>query len=75
MSSNNLIVACFAIGEDFTDVVDRPLYLVDVLGLLPLYHQGGADDLGGCCEVEEEGLAWLRRGQDRWFGDESFEVV
>jgi hypothetical protein len=32
---------------DLDDAVDWPLYLIDVLGLLSLHHQGGADDLGG----------------------------
>jgi hypothetical protein len=46
-----MIVAGFIVREDFANVVDRSLYLVDMLGFLPLYHQGGGDDLGGCCDI------------------------
>jgi hypothetical protein len=46
-----LIVVGFAVGEDFFDVVDRSFYLVDVLEFVLLYHQGGANDLGGCCDI------------------------
>jgi hypothetical protein len=42
-----LIVAGLTVGEDFADVVDRSLYLVDMSGFLLLYYQGSADDLGG----------------------------
>jgi hypothetical protein len=41
-----LIVAGLIVGEDLADVVDWPLYHVDVPGLLPLHYQGSADDLG-----------------------------
>jgi hypothetical protein len=44
-------------------------------GLLPLHYQGSADDLGGCRNIQEEGLTGLWRGQDRRVGDECFEVV
>jgi hypothetical protein len=46
-----LIVAGFTVREDFADVVDNLLHLVDVLVLIPLYYQGGADDLGGGHDV------------------------
>jgi hypothetical protein len=46
-----LIIADLTVGEDFADVVNRLLYLVDVLRLLPLHHQGSADDLSGGCDV------------------------
>jgi hypothetical protein len=35
------------IREDFADVVDCLLYFVDLPGLLPFYHYGGPDDMGG----------------------------
>jgi hypothetical protein len=68
-------VAGLAVGEDFANVVDRSLYLVDMPGLILLHYQGSADDLGGGCNIHEEGLTGLRRGQDRRLGDERFEVV
>jgi hypothetical protein len=46
-----LIVVGFAAREDFIDVVDPSLFLVDVLGFLPLHYQGSADDLGGSHDV------------------------
>jgi hypothetical protein len=49
---------------DFADVVDWPLYFVDVSGVLSFYHQGGANDLGGSRDIQKEGLARLRRGKD-----------
>jgi hypothetical protein len=46
-----LIVVGLAVGEDFVDVVDVSSYFVDMPRLLPLYYQGGADDLGGGRDV------------------------
>jgi hypothetical protein len=51
------------------------LYLVDVPGFLPFHHQGGAINLGGSCDVPEEGLTGLRGGWDRRFGDAALEAV
>jgi hypothetical protein len=51
-----LIVVGLAVDEDLADVVDRPLYLVNMPGLFPFNYQGGADDLGGCCDIQEKGL-------------------
>jgi hypothetical protein len=48
------------VGEDFTDVVDRSMYLVDMFGLLSFHYQGSADDLGGGRGIQEEGLTGLR---------------
>jgi hypothetical protein len=63
------------VGEDIADVVNRSLYFVDVPGLLPFHHQGGADDLSSGHDVQEEGLARLQRGQDQRFGDERVHVI
>jgi hypothetical protein len=70
-----LIVVGLAVREDFADGVDQSLYLVDVLGFLPLYYQCNTDDLGDGCDIQEESLSGLRRGQDWRLGDEHFEVV
>jgi hypothetical protein len=56
----HLIVVGLTVGEDLADVVDWLLYLVDVAGFLTFHHQGRVDDLGGCCHVQEEGLARLQ---------------
>jgi hypothetical protein len=45
-----------AIREDLGDVVDQPLYLVDVPGFLLLHYQDSANDMGGCHDIQEEGL-------------------
>jgi hypothetical protein len=55
-----LIVAGLTIRENLANVIDLPLYLVDVDGFLPLHYQGGVDDLGGCRDIHEEGLTGLR---------------
>jgi hypothetical protein len=55
-----LIVAGLTVGEDFANVVDWSLYLVDVPGFLPLYYQGSTDDLGGGQDIQEEGLIGLQ---------------
>jgi hypothetical protein len=55
-----LPVVGLVVGEDFADVVDWSLYLVDMPGLLPLHYQGSADDLGGGRDIQEEGLTGLR---------------
>jgi hypothetical protein len=54
-----LTVVGLTIREDFANVVDRSLYLIDMLGLLPLHYQGSADDLGGGRDIQEEGLTGL----------------
>jgi hypothetical protein len=55
-----LPVVGLVVGEDFADVVDWSLYLVDMPGLLPLHYQGSVDDLGGGRDIQEEGLTGLR---------------
>jgi hypothetical protein len=70
-----LIIVGLTIGEYVADVIDRPLYLVDVPGFLLLHYQGGVDDLGGCHDIQEEGITELWGGQDRRFGDECLEVI
>jgi hypothetical protein len=70
-----LILVGLAVGGDLADVIDRPLYLVDVPELLSLHYQGNTNDLGGCHDIQEEGLAGLRRGQDQRFGEKRLEVV
>jgi hypothetical protein len=54
------IIAGFTVREDLADVIDRPLYLVDVPGFLRLHYHGGGDDLAGHHDIQEEGLARLR---------------
>jgi hypothetical protein len=54
-----LIIASLTVEDDFIDVINRPLHLVDVLGFLLLHHQGCTDDLGGYHDILEEGLAGL----------------
>jgi hypothetical protein len=34
----HLVVVSFTVEEDLADVIDWPMYLVDVSGFLPLYH-------------------------------------
>jgi hypothetical protein len=46
-----LIIAGLTVEEDLADVVNWSLYPIDVLGLLPLYYQSNADDLGGGHDV------------------------
>jgi hypothetical protein len=41
-----MIVVGLVVREDFAKVVNLLLYLVDVPGLLPLYYQGSANNLG-----------------------------
>jgi hypothetical protein len=53
------------VSEDLADVVDWPLFLIDVHRLLLLHYQGSADDLGGCHDIQEECLARLRQSHDR----------
>jgi hypothetical protein len=55
-----LIVVGLTVKEYLADVIDWPLYLVDVPGLLPLHYLGSADDLGGCYDLQEEGLTGLQ---------------
>jgi hypothetical protein len=45
----------FAIKEDFVDVVDQPLHLVDMSGFLPLYHEDHTNDQSCCHDIVEEG--------------------
>jgi hypothetical protein len=40
-----------AVEEDFANVIDWPLDLVDMPGFLPLHHLGSADDLGGYHDI------------------------
>jgi hypothetical protein len=48
----NLRVACLGVGQDFADVVHRPLDRQGVPFLRALYHDYGADHLGGRVHVE-----------------------
>jgi hypothetical protein len=52
----SLIKIGLTVGQNLDDVIDHPLHLVDVLGFLSLHYQGSTDDLGGCHDVQEEGL-------------------
>jgi hypothetical protein len=55
----HLVVVSFTVGDDLADVIDWPMYLVDVSGFLPLYHQGRVDDLSCCRDIEEVGFTRL----------------
>jgi hypothetical protein len=55
-----LTIAGLTVREDFADVVDWSLYRVDMLRLLPFHYQGNTDDLGGGCDIQEEGLTGLQ---------------
>jgi hypothetical protein len=46
-----LIVVGLIVREGFADVLNHPMYIVDVPGLLLFHHQGGADDLSGGRDV------------------------
>jgi hypothetical protein len=48
----DLRVACLGDGQDFTDVVDRPLDRQGVPFLRALHYDYGADHLGGRGHVE-----------------------
>ena len=42
---------------------------------LPLYHYGGADHLGRCGDIEQEGLVHGRGYQDGRIGEQPLESV
>jgi hypothetical protein len=71
----HLIVAGVAVGEEFSNVVHQPLYLVDVFGFLPLHHQGHTDDLGNCHDVEVKSSTQVRQCQDWRLSDERLELI
>jgi hypothetical protein len=56
----DLWVARLGLGQDFADVVHRPLDRQGVPFLRSLYHDDGADHLNGCGDVEVQRLAVLR---------------
>jgi hypothetical protein len=57
-------VACLGVGQDFTDVVHWPLDRQGVPFLRALYHDYGADHLGGRGHVELQRFAVLWRRED-----------
>jgi hypothetical protein len=61
-------VARLGVGQDFADVVHRPLDRQGVSFLRALYHDHSADHLGGPCHVEVQRLAVLRWCKDRGVG-------
>jgi hypothetical protein len=64
----DLRVARLSVGQDFADVVHRSLNRQGVSFLRALYHDHGADHLGGRSHVEVQRLAFLRRCKDRGVG-------
>jgi hypothetical protein len=60
----DLRVACLGVGQDFADLVDRPLDRQGVPLLGTLYYDYGTDHLGGRGHVELRGFAVPRRRED-----------
>jgi hypothetical protein len=65
----DLWVARLGVGQDLADVVHRPLNQQGVAFLRALYHDHGADHLGGRSYIEVQRLAVLRRCKDRRVGE------
>jgi hypothetical protein len=61
----NLGVARLCVREDLADVVNWPLHRQGMPFLHAFHDDHGADHLGGCGYVELQGLAVLRRREDR----------
>jgi hypothetical protein len=59
-------VSHLRLGQHFTNEVYGPLYLEYMAHSFSFHHQGRADHLGSGCHVEEEGLTWIKHGQDQW---------
>jgi hypothetical protein len=57
----DLRVACLGFGQDFADVVHQPLNRQGVPFLCALYHDDGADHLGGRGYVEVQRFVVLRQ--------------
>jgi hypothetical protein len=57
-------VARLGLGQDFADVVHRPLDWQSVPLLRALHHDDGADHLGGRGHVEVQRLVVLQRCED-----------
>jgi hypothetical protein len=62
-------------GQNLTDVVDRPLDSQGVPLLQALYHDDGADHLGGHGYVEVQRLAVQRRRKDQGVGERRLQLV
>jgi len=60
--------------QDFAYEVNRTLVFVDVAWFVPLDHHCRGDNPIGCCYVKEQVLVRLRCCEDRWCGEESFEL-
>jgi hypothetical protein len=65
----DLWVARLGVGQDFADVVHRPLNRQGVSFLRVLYHDHSADTLGGRDNVEVQRLTVLRWCKDRGVGE------
>ena len=68
-------VACFGLREHLADEINRSLGGQSVPLFLPLYHYGGADHLGRCGDVEQEGLVDGQGYQDGRIRELCFESV
>jgi hypothetical protein len=71
----DLWVAHLVLGQDFADVVHRPLDRQGVPFLFSLYYDDGVDHLGGHGDVEVQRLAVLRRRKDRSVGEGRVQLV
>jgi hypothetical protein len=64
---------CFS--QYLTDEVDMPLNMQGMSFLFSLDYDCGADHLGGCGDVEQEGLPFIRGHQNGRVGEELLEVL
>jgi hypothetical protein len=71
----DLRITCLRFGQNLADVVDRPLDWQGVPLLHALYHDDGADHLGGHGYVEVQRLAVLRWRKDRGVGERCLQLV
>jgi hypothetical protein len=70
-----LWVARLGFGQDFADVVHRPLDGQGVSLLRTLYYDDGADHLGGRGYVEVQRFAVLRRCEDWGVSEGRLQLV
>jgi hypothetical protein len=71
----DLWVARLGFGQDFTDVVHRPLDGQRVPLLRALYYDDGADHLGSCDHVEVQRFAILRWCEDWGMGKGRLQLI
>jgi hypothetical protein len=71
----DLWVARLGVGQDFADVVHRPLNWQSVSFLRAFYHDHDADHLGSRGHVEVQRLVVLRRCEDWGMGKGRLQLV